>query len=784
MNRLALRLHAHRSLLLILLVYLALGGLYNVSLPLFEAPDEAAHFRYIHWLAEERRLPDMVADYPAIGHEIWQPPLYYALMAPLAAAVDRADLEHVAPPNPHWRTGGGRHVHYHTAAEAFPYRQTTLAVRLVRLASTLLASLVIISAYALGRLLAPRQAVIAAALVAFNPQFVAIGAAVNNDSGIAAFSSLALVVLILIGQRAGNWRAATSWTAYGWLGLFWGLAMLTKVSGLALGGVILPGLILAALRQRSWQPLSRGLPLTGLTAALVAGWYYLRSWRLYGDPLAWEIMERVTAGLLRPAPLSWPETWQYAAFLRRSYWAAFGHGIFAPELFYLLVNGVMVAAALGLAFWLWPTARAHRRSGGRWPGWQQPIWRLLLLSGWSLIVFLSLMRWMRLVSDTNQGRLLFPAAAALALLLALGLAGLSQVIASAIISLRARVGTAIVSLPATVTRSGGAFADRTFAGWAAVLLLAIWAAALPLVTIQPAFARPPLLDPAAAIDNPLAIRLGPSIALKGYVLSADRALPGESLVVDLIWQATAVLSESYAVALHVTDADGAVVSRLDTVPYDGRFPTPTWPVGQPFQDRAYLAPIGDEAAPGLATIWLSLYPWGQPDQPLPIYGPDSQQLDGLALAQFKIRPAQPRPYTPSQPAAARFGQLADLLGYDVPPQVAPGGVVPLTLYWQALAAPAESYTVFVHLVNAGGQLLTQADGPPQDGRYPTTIWDAGEQIRDERRLIIPADAPAGVYRLLVGFYHSTTGERLPVSLPDGQELVDGVYLLHELSIRP
>jgi hypothetical protein len=44
-------LKAHASLFVVLATFITLGTVYNVALPLFEAPDEMDHFRYVNWLA-------------------------------------------------------------------------------------------------------------------------------------------------------------------------------------------------------------------------------------------------------------------------------------------------------------------------------------------------------------------------------------------------------------------------------------------------------------------------------------------------------------------------------------------------------------------------------------------------------------------------------------------------------------------------------------------------------------------------------------------------------------
>lgn len=735
----------HKALLVLLGLFWGLGLLYNVSLPLFEAPDEMAHFRYVHWLADERRLPDMVADYPAIGHEIWQPPLYYALMAPLVAGIDRRDLESVAPPNPYWREGAGVNVNYHTAAERFPYRNTTLAVRLARFGSTLLASLVIVSAYGLARFVAPRYAVAAAGFVAFNPQFLFIGAAVNNDNAIAAFSSLALLLLIFLLARPSS----ALWF-YLLLGVVWGLAALSKVSGLALGAVIAPALCLAAWRSRSWRPLIPGLPLVLLALTLTGGWWYLRNWLLYGDPLAWEIMLMATRDLLRPELLSWPDTMAYAAFLRRSYWAMLAYGLPAPELFYGTIYALLIGAGIGLGIWL-----AQRKNDFT----QTPFLAVLLLASWQIVIFLSLLRWMRQVMDTDQGRLLFPAAAALAVLLAVGLGALGQ------------------SLPWLRDR-------RIRLDQVGVAALAMWAAALSFLVIQPAFAQPRALPPQAVIPNPMAIYFGDAMRLSGYELLTDATRPGEPAEIALYWEGIEAMAESYVVAVHLVDSAGRVAAGSDSIPYQGRYATVVWPAGHLFRDQIKLPALNMDAAPGLATIWLTVYPWGRPDEALPVRINGKIMGHGLALTHVKIEPLQPLVYAPPYRSDAEFGHLARLIGYDAPRQHTAGEPLPLTLYWQAAAPDGHDYAVFVHLLDPAGELAAQADGPPQQGRYPTSIWAAGEQIEDKRVLLTPGDAAPGLYRLVVGMYEWESGRRLPAFSDTGEPLTNDALILHEVEIGP
>ncbi len=84
------------------------------------------------------------------------------------------------------------------------------------------------------------------------------------------------------------------------------------------------------------------------------------------------------------------------------------------------------------------------------------------------------------------------------------------------------------------------------------------------------------------------------------------------------------------------------------------------------------------------------------------------------------------------------------------------------LIWQAIAEVTTDYTVFVHLLDAGDNLVAGHDGQPVDGRYPTTIWSVGELIPDPH-VIDTTAVPPGQYHLAVGLYNFATGERVPVT---------------------
>jgi hypothetical protein len=98
------------------------------------------------------------------------------------------------------------------------------------------------------------------------------------------------------------------------------------------------------------------------------------------------------------------------------------------------------------------------------------------------------------------------------------------------------------------------------------------------------------------------------------------------------------------------------------------------------------------------------------------------------------------------------------------------------LYWQARRPTTKDYTTFIHLVDGQGNIQAQADGQPLGGDYPTSLWGAGELIRDEPKLALPENALPGHYRLLVGMYLLDTGQRLPVAGDQARIRNDAIVL--------
>ncbi len=72
-------------------------------------------------------------------------------------------------------------------------------------------------------------------------------------------------------------------------------------------------------------------------------------------------------------------------------------------------------------------------------------------------------------------------------------------------------------------------------------------------------------------------------------------------------------------------------------------------------------------------------------------------------------------------------------------------------------------------------MAAQHDGWPQEGERPTGTWRRGELIVDRHALTVHADAPEGVWPLLVGLYDGE-GRRRTVLGAQGQAVSQEVVL--------
>jgi hypothetical protein len=115
-------------------------------------------------------------------------------------------------------------------------------------------------------------------------------------------------------------------------------------------------------------------------------------------------------------------------------------------------------------------------------------------------------------------------------------------------------------------------------------------------------------------------------------------------------------------------------------------------------------------------------------------------------------------------------------------EIEPGETITLALIWEALAPIDRDYTVFAHLLSAGGELAAQQDNVPLFGIRPTFTWRVAEELEDPLQIQTGADLEPGNYTLSVGMYDSETFERLPVFDGNGDQVQEDRIVIAEIRV--
>lgn len=754
-------------LAIILAVFVVLGTVYSVVVPPFEASDELWHYPMVRYIADHWDLP--VQDPENVGpwrQEGSQPPLYYAIAAALTAWIDTSDMEVVRHLNPHVDNGvatpdGNINLVVHNPAlEAFPWRGTVLAVHLIRLLSVLMGAAGVYFTYRIAREVIPGDPVLALATAmvhAFTPMFVFISGAVNNDNLTVPLCGLGLWMLLRLAKEGeGTTRQALG--RYLALGVVLGLGALTKTSALGLAVVAAAVVAVRAVRRRSWAEFLLGGLATALPMLLIAGWWYLRNLRLYGDLTGLNAFIEVLGRRDVPADLA--QLWRERHSFLAGYWGNFGGlNVPMPAWTYTLLNTLSLLSLFGLLLSLLPL-RVPASPRPRVPA--SPRLPLLLSLLWALLVLIPWVGWAR-VTWSSQGRLVFPAISVWSLLLVLGLRSLAFHISR---------------LTSDVSRLTFHILRLTFLTLPAILF--ILSAVAPFAWIAPAYALPEPLtgEQISAIPHRLEADFGGVMRLLGYGLEAGAVEPGGKLGVTLYWEALAPADRDYTVFVHLLGEGELLVAQRDTFPGVGLLSTTWLTPGFRWADRYVLQVPSTAYAPDLARIEVGLY-----DATTGTRLPASTGGDNVRFEQVEVRA---RPGEVPNPISVNFGDRMALVGYGLSSRVVRAGeTVTLTLYWRGLQPMEADYTVSAQLVDPQQRKAAQNDGWPQGGNAPTAAWEVGQLVADERSLTVYSDAPPGVYDLRVVVY-LLQGEqivRLPV-IPEGGRMLSDYVVLTRVRVVP
>ncbi|MEQ8675505.1 MAG: DUF2142 domain-containing protein [Aggregatilineales bacterium] len=398
------------GLLVIVLAYWLVAGLFAIRTPDWQTPDEPAHYNYIKQIAEDSRLPTIeTGDWD----QAYLDSLKAAQFAPeLLDDLDSVQYEDHQPP-----------LYYLSAAAVYTLTDGNLIA--LRLYSVFLGTFIVICAAGIGWRMFPERAWIglgSAAFVAFQPMHVAILASVNNDS--LGWAVVALTLFLSVTYVKQGDRKVTPFK----LGLIVGIGFITKATTYMMAGVAGVAILMVWWEhydERGIKGLIRDLAWFALPALTFGLIWWLRNFAVYGVPdfLGLAAHDSVVVG--QPRTAGFIDLNGMNAYLREffrvsfnSFWAQFGWmGVPLRDSTYAILRMILLVVFAGLGVEM---AIVRRKVGQKTNHRQRNAWVLI-----SLTTLLSILAFLYYNTEFQQfqGRYMFPLLIPLGLWLSLGLDG-------------------------------------------------------------------------------------------------------------------------------------------------------------------------------------------------------------------------------------------------------------------------------------------------------------------------------------------------------------------------
>jgi hypothetical protein len=235
------------------------------------------------------------------------------------------------------------------------------------------------------------------------------------------------------------------------------------------------------------------------------------------------------------------------------------------------------------------------------------------------------------------------------------------------------------------------------------------------------------------------IPFGDNLILRAFTTSQPLATPGQPLTITLIWRVSGDTPPNTQAQAQLRDASGRVWAESLPAPViDPQGPSPV--------EGHYTLNLPPDMPRGMYQLWVAVKP----------------ENNWSEVAKIPVGFSQPPQEIPNS-TNINFAYRIALRGYGLNPKTPqPGQSLTLTLHWQTLQPIEVALTTFVHLLDAQGNIVAQTDTQPGQGRWPTNTWQPNEWFVDSIPLNLPAELPPGEYRLVIGWYHAESGQRLPL----------------------
>ncbi|MEZ4835958.1 MAG: hypothetical protein R2873_28835 [Caldilineaceae bacterium] len=294
------------------------------------------------------------------------------------------------------------------------------------------------------------------------------------------------------------------------------------------------------------------------------------------------------------------------------------------------------------------------------------------------------------------------------------------------------------------------------------------------------------------IAHPLTVNFQNGMRLVGYEVT-EGAVPWSEqrgFRLTTFWQRGAATdpatleAQAFHAFVHLyqngvlAQSNGPLGNHLTASLWTPDFPVSLWAPDEIVESLHFL-PIPDSATPGKAHFEAGLYRLEQDTAPR-IGIVDGAGQVGATQVDFggvMIDAGPPQAAVEDLcPLGVRFEETLELANGRMALSSVQPDQLDVSLVWRAVDRPRTEATVFVHLLNAAGEIIGQFDQPPGGVENPTSLWAPGEEVRNDFSLTLPTDDHATTLR--VGLYEPVGGRQLPVTAPatSVQYTPEGTYI--------
>ena len=263
-------------------------------------------------------------------------------------------------------------------------------------------------------------------------------------------------------------------------------------------------------------------------------------------------------------------------------------------------------------------------------------------------------------------------------------------------------------------------------------------------TVQPFYEDDELVvfptDPQYGVDFEFKHHLTENVGLVRATFVPNIIVRGNMLKLNTRWGTVGTPKTVYDICFNLVD-------QTVTVPLSCRPVSTEWPmdIWQPSEivKADYLLPVPVTIEPGQYDLTAQL----------------ADQDGALAGDTVILGTTQIVAEAPAVSAPIRWQNGMGLTGHTIAVE---DDTLLLDMYWQSDRKLADSYAIFVHLIDDNsGQLVAQSDSLPHNWTYPTMVWHPLEIVLEQRSLPLH-DLPAGNYTLYTGLYDQVSGERVKI----------------------